>query len=382
MAGSSALEEARYATPEGTRRYAARFAGRAPGHFRTPISAGELALSSLGIGTYLGEANPSTDRAYTEAIMAAVQGGINVIDTAINYRFQRSERSVGAALRALAAEGIGREEVLVCTKGGFLTPDGAMPRDAADYFYREFVETEILRAEDVAGGCHCISPAYLRDQLERSRRNLGLETIDVYFLHNPEMQLEEFGSETFRKRIHHAFAFLESAVAEGKIRMYGLATWNGFRQERGSKNLISLEEMVAIATVVGGQSHHFRFVQLPFNLAMAEAVVRMNQYVDGKPLAMVQAARGFGITVIASAALSQGQLMQGLPPFVKNALGLGSDRENALQFARSAPGVTTALVGMSRTEHVRENLALVGVEPARRDVFFQLFAPDTNRPES
>jgi aryl-alcohol dehydrogenase-like predicted oxidoreductase len=44
-----------------------------------------------------------------------------------------------------------------------------------------------------------------------------------------------------------------------------------------------------------------------------------------------------------------------------------------LQFARSVPGLTTALVGMSRVEHVQANLALVGVEPASRDQFMMLF---------
>src|SRR5437879_9440302 len=86
---------ATFATPEGTRRYAQRFAGSAvPGHFREQQ---RLLLSSIGIGTYLGEPDARTDQAYTDAAIAAVTGGINVIDSAINYRFQRSERSIGAA---------------------------------------------------------------------------------------------------------------------------------------------------------------------------------------------------------------------------------------------------------------------------------------------
>ena len=38
--------------------------------------------------------------------------------------------------------------------------------------------------------------------------------------------------------------------------------------------------------------------------------------------------------------------------------------ERALQFVRSAPGITTALVGMSRAEHAKANTKLVSVPPA------------------
>src|ERR1700733_8221230 len=101
------------ATAPGTLRYAARFQGRAAaGHFRE--IRGGLVLSSIGIGTYLGEADEATDGAYVDAVVAAVQGGVNVVDSAINYRFQRSERSVGAALRDLFDKGYGRDEIMVC----------------------------------------------------------------------------------------------------------------------------------------------------------------------------------------------------------------------------------------------------------------------------
>src|SRR5271155_2720714 len=120
-----------FATTNGTTKYAARFASRAAaGHFREQQG---LWLSSIGIGTYLGEPDASTDQAYTDAIAAAVESGANVIDSAINYRLQRSERSVGAAVEELARRGFAREELLICTKGGFLTPDGDMPADASEY---------------------------------------------------------------------------------------------------------------------------------------------------------------------------------------------------------------------------------------------------------
>jgi len=360
------------ATADGTLRYAARFQGRsAAGHFRE--IRGGLVLSSIGIGTYLGEPDDSTDRAYTDAVVAAVESGINVVDSAINYRFQRSERAIGAALRDLFAKGYSRDEIVLCTKAGFLTPDGEMPADPNSYFSREFLERGIFTADDIAAGCHCMAPGYLSDQLERSRRNLGVATIDVFYLHNPETQLSEVSPEVFRARIREAFLFLESSVASKAIRAYGLATWNSFRDDPKVNGYLSLKEMADIARDVAGDDHHFRFVQLPFNIAMPEALTRPNQMIDGKLVPMVQAARALNIALITSAALLQGQLTKTLPPFIRAALGLQDNSSLALQFARSVPGLTTALVGMSNVQHVKANTQLVSVEPASREQFLKLF---------
>ena len=360
-----------FATSDGTKKYVARIGSRAAaGHFREQQG---LWLSSLGIGTYLGEADARTAQAYADAIVAAVEGGVNVIDSAINYRLQRSERSVGAALAELLKRGYSREELVICTKGGFLTPDGDMPADAGEYFQREYVNTGVLREGDVAAGCHSMAPRFLADQLERSRRNLGVETVDVYYLHNPETQLGDVPREMFNNRVRATFEFLESAVAAAKIHFYGMATWNTFRQNETASDYLSLATMESLARDVAGGSHHFRFVQLPCNLGMTEALTRSNQKVDARQLPMVEAANALGITLIASAAMLQGKLSNGLPPFVASALGLQSDAERALQFVRSTPGIATALVGMSRVEHVQANLSLVPVAPASKDQFSKLF---------
>ncbi|HXY00103.1 MAG TPA: aldo/keto reductase [Candidatus Limnocylindrales bacterium] len=362
----------RGATQEGTTRYAEKFRGiAADGHFRKVQG---LVFSSLGIGTYLGQPNDTTDASYAAAIVAAVESGINVIDTAINYRLQRSERSVGTALKVLAHKGFLRSEIVVCTKAGYLTPDGSMPTDPNRYFFEEYIQRGIFGAKDIAAGCHCMTPRFLENQLIRSLKNLGVETVDVFYLHNPETQLTDIPRLEFLNRVREAFGFLESAVSAGRVQFYGLATWNGFRKPASAPDAVQLAELEAIAKEVAGEKHHFRFVQLPFNLAMTEALTLGNQNLGAKERTIMEAADELGITLIASASLLQGQVAQNLPEFVAEALGLGNDTERALQFVRSAPGITTALVGMSRTPHVEANARLVEAPPAGLDQFRRLFS--------
>lgn len=360
------------ATLEGTKRFAEKWRGRAADeHFR---EANGLIVSSIGIGTYLGQPDARTDAAYTEAIVTAVENGLNFLDSAINYRFQRSERSIAAALKQLAAKGISRDELVLCTKAGYLTPDGAMPSDPNQYFFHEYIQPGIFSAKDIAGGSHCMTPRFLENQLGRSLNNLGMDCVDVYYLHNPETQLAEISRNEFAKRIREAFTYLERAAQEGKIQYYGMATWNGFRQDAKMRDAMQLAEIEALAREVAGEKHRFRFVQLPFNLGMTEALTLGNQTIAGKQFTIMEAATELGITLVASASLLQGQVARNLPPFVAQAFGLENDAERALQFARSAPGITTALVGMSRVEHARANARLVSVPPATLDQFSQLFS--------
>jgi aryl-alcohol dehydrogenase-like predicted oxidoreductase len=360
------------ATKEGTTRYAKRFAGRAvERHFRETQ---RLVLSSIGIGTYLGQPDARTDEGYAAAVAAAVENGINVIDAAINYRFQRSERSIGAAIAQLAARGFAREEFVICTKGGYLTPDGSMPADPNEYFFREYIQPGVFSAKDIAGGSHCMTAKFLKNQLGRSLKNLGVECVDIYYLHNPESQLAEVNKEEFLSRVREAFTFLESAVEAGEIQYYGMATWNGFRQDARARDAMQLGEIAQIAQEIAGGLHHFRFVQLPFNLGMTEALTLGNQSLRGRDRTIMEAASELDVTLIASASLLQGQVARHLPKFVAEALGLENDAERALQFVRSSPGITTALVGMSRVEHVKANARLVGVAPATIDEFTKLFS--------
>ena len=362
-----------FATEEGTGRFKDLFGGKlATGHFRQSQG---LWFSSIGIGSYLGEPDGKTDQLYKEALKEAIRSGVNVIDSAINYRCQRSERNFGEAIRELVNKAeIRRDEIILCTKGGFLPFDGEYPADPKRYFLKTYIETGLLRPTDIAQGCHAMTPRYLEDQLSRSLANFGTETVDIYYIHNPETQLAEVDKKEFVKRLQAAFEFLEKKVSDGKIRMYGTATWSGYRSSPQSQDYLSLEEINILAREVGGPNHHFRAVQLPVNLVMPEAWVLQNQRYGAGTIPFLEAARKLGLLVTASASLLQGQLTRPFPPEFQRLFGnLKKSSQCSLQFVRSCPGIMTALVGMKNKGHVQENLETANEAPLSESELTQLF---------
>ncbi len=360
-----------HATAEGTARYRDRFADR-PGHFQQTQG---LWLSSIGLGTYRGDATDAIDKAYARAIGRAIELGSNVIDTAINYRHQRSERAIGKALKRLFKAGVTqRDEIVIASKGGYLPFDRDLPPDRNRYLRETFVATGLATLTDIVNG-QCLAPQFLRAMIKQSLHNLGVSCIDIYYLHNPEGLLHAISRAEFRERLLGAFDALEGAADEGLIRYYGLATWNGFRVAPTASDYLSLSDVNALARKAHGMKHRCRFIQLPLNLAMPEAVTLRNQIVSGEMMPVLEAAKRFGLSVMSSAALGQTRLLDQIAePLRVKFSGLSTDAQRCLQFARSTPGVTTALAGMSRVTHVEENLATACVPPLTSEEYQALFA--------
>lgn len=362
------------ATLEGTRRFAHR-SGAAEGHFRP--AAGVL-LSSIGLGTYLGSEDRATDEGYEASIAVALRSGINVLDSAINYRGQKSERAIGRALaQAIKEATVSRDEIFLSTKGGYLPHDADDPRDPRQYILETFLESGLAPQGEIASGGHCLAPAYLRDQIDRSRVNLGVETIDLYYLHNIESQRAAVDAATFRRRLFGAVEILEQAAQKGRIAVWGLATWDGLRAPPEHPEHLSMSETLEIAREVGGDKHHLAAVQLPFNLAMAQGIGFPSQPTSEGRLPALRAAQAFGFAAFGSASLLQGRLAGDLPEEIVEAFPEAtSGAQRALQFSRSAPGMTTSLVGASRVAHAEGNFALSRVAPAEVSRVMGLFSSD------
>ncbi|MCO5552677.1 hypothetical protein L7F22_006196 [Adiantum nelumboides] len=363
------------ADPEGTASYARKIgAVAAPGHFRSfrlGGNVGDLVVSSIGMGTFGGSDTDAVDREYIESLTRGLTLGVNLIDCASNYRNMRSELAVGKCLTMAFKQGIlNRNEVIVCSKGGFLSFDYREDIDPYTYIDNKYIHTNLFTREEFVGGCHCLSPNFLKNQVEVSRRNMGLDVIDIYFVHNPETQLNVVPKNTLYNRIKGAFQAMEECCDAGKISAYGVATWSAFRVNQSGKQYVPLEELVNYAREIAGENHHFKVVQAPFNGKLQEAANQPTQTVRGKRMPLLHAAHHLGLSVIASSSMDQGHLCKNLNPDIRNKCPeIGEQRTDgqcALQFVRTTPGVMSALVCMRSGIHVEENAALIRVPAAAR----------------
>ncbi len=360
------------ATGEGTARFA-KESGIPQENYK---NAAGLTLSNVGIGTYLGEPDSQTDAQVIDAIKRSVAAGINVIDTAINYRAQRAERAVGGAISEMVADGaVSRDQIFVATKNGYVTNDAEIPGDFWGYINKEYIQKGIIQEGEISAGYHCMAIPYLEDQLGRSLKNLSLECIDLIYIHNAMEGQKDMPRGEFLERLARVFEMYERKRKEGVIRSYGMATWECLRVARDNPQYLSLEELVGMAQSAGGGDHGFGFVQLPFNLYYDQAMMLKNQPVGGAESSVLEAAAKLGIGVFTSVPFMQGRLLQpgAMPEFSDH-----SPAVRALQFIRSAPGVLAPLAGQKTREHTEENLAVMNIPPVPQDEFAKMVAKLTH----
>jgi len=371
-----------YATAEATAQYANKMkAVVAEGHYSDFLST-KIKLSSLGIGTFPGTLEAETDEQVVQIIVNGIGAGINVIDTAAHYRHGRSLAAVGAGLKASFEHGIPREAVFTVSKGGFLTLRGGRPDDIESWFEKEIVAKGLGSKDDLAGKMHLLSPAYINYQIDLSRKLMGLETLDVFLVDQPEVHIPFIGKEETNNKLLKVFVQLEKAIQENKIRHYGISTFDGMRVETDDIKFQSLTSMIGLAEKAAqavhgiGAKHGFSVVQAPFNHVMTEAFTRFSHATgQGNVASTLQAAYQLGIYVMASHTLMKGhlalpendQLLAFLP-------ALANAAQRAIQFNRSTPGLGTSLVGMSQVSHLDDVLAISRTPPVSKTDYLALYS--------
>ena len=330
-----------------------------------------LTLSNVGIGTYLGDPDSRTDELVTNAVKQSISSGINVVDTAINYRAQKAERSVGKAISELVQEGkILRDQIFVSSKNGYVTNDADIQLGFWEYVKKFYTDEGIVKEGDITSGYHCMTPTYLSDQLDRSLKNLDLECVDLMYLHNAiEGQIKDVSKEQFLENLKSVFELYEQKRDEGKIKFYGMATWECFRVSTDNPQYLSLEDAVNMAKKIGGDNHGFKFIQLPFNMHYDQALLGKTQSIGGENISVLETVVKLGIGVFTSVPFMQGRLLQPgvMPDFNELKPSL-----RALQFIRSSPGVLAPLVGQKSLEHVSENLEIMKIPAMSEDEFLTL----------
>jgi aryl-alcohol dehydrogenase-like predicted oxidoreductase len=359
-----------YATDSGTKRYMeyAVQRGKPSIHFRLFDG---LYLSSIGMGTYLGDLSTENDKAMENAVYESIKSGaVNVIDTAINYRAMKSEKSIGRALLRLTEDDIiSRDEVFICTKNGYITNDGDYPRiDVMEYMQRMFISTGLIRPDDISSGYNVLSPNYIERCMDKSLTNMHLNTIDLVYIHNAfESWHEDIKREEFMQMLSRVFEVYERYRSNNKIRYYGMATWTCFRLPPDNKEYLSLEEVVDLAEKVGGKQHGFRFIQLPYNLAYSEALLLKGQNVGTeKNLTILEAAERLKIKLFTSIPLFQGRLLKAQIP---DYMGLTDQVAKLIQVIRSSPSVIAPLIGYKKPQHVEQNLKIANIPPLNDEEF-------------
>jgi aryl-alcohol dehydrogenase-like predicted oxidoreductase len=303
------------ANPEGTARYVARIVSqsRHDGHIEhgyVRFGNSGLTTSRLGFGTYRVDTKEPEHQA---ALKKALREGVNLIDTSTNYMDGDSERLVGSVLRELIKNGeLTREEVVVVSKIGYVQGHNlkqAETREQSGSPYPDMVKYG-------EGIWHCIHPEFLADQLTLSLDRLGLATLDVCLLHNPEYFLSEavqheetalsVARDTFYRRIEQAFTFFESQVTAGKISYYGVSS-NTVTAHPSDAEATSLSRMCdaarAAAASQGIARHHFAVLQCPMNLYEAGALLTPNTGTDQRET-VLEVAQREGIAVLVNRPLN------------------------------------------------------------------------------
>ena len=303
------------ASPEGTARYAARIVSQSRHNGRMEHGYGRfgnsgLTTSRLGFGTYRVDTKEPEHR---DALKKALREGVNLIDTSTNYMDGDSERLVGSVLGELIKSGeLTREEVIVVSKIGYVQGDNFKQAEARERAGRPYPDM-VKYGEGI---WHCIHPEYLADQLTLSLDRLGLATLDVCLLHNPEYFLSEaahhdggdltVARDIFYRRIEQAFAFFESQVAVGRISYYGVSS-NTVTADPSDAEATSLSRMCEAAKVAaavqGMERHHFAALQCPMNLYEAGALVTPNTGKDQRETVLEMAQRE-GIAVLVNRPLN------------------------------------------------------------------------------
>ena len=173
-----------------------------------------LRVSIIGLGTmvHAGHFGPMNDAESFSAIDAAVDLGVNFIDTSDAYGAGYSETLLGKALKGR------RDKVILATKGGntMVGPN----RGKTDF-----------------------SAPYIARVMDESLQRLQTDYIDLYQLHNPNVEVIERGE---------IWELLDRRKKEGKIRFYG----------------VSINKMdEGVAAVKGGRSDT---VQVEYNMLVQE----------------------------------------------------------------------------------------------------------------
>ncbi len=304
-----------------------------------------VAMSRLALGTHLGDVTDTVSEQYRSAIAYALQHGINTIDGAINYRGMLSEKDEGIALRALIKSGVlRREDFCITSKAGLLFGD-ITERINPKMYLENILKPQGITEEDFYqydGLYQTLNPTFFEIALEKSLQNLGLETIDIHYIHIPEISRSGMSEEEFYNKMEKLFFWYEDKVREGKIRSYGIALEYMGKDPLEAKWHFELEEIKRRADIAGKGKSSLKYVIFEYNIDCPYPRSTVSQMIAGEKVTLAEACHRLGLETIASMPFAMG-----------DALKKHSVKE-LLEFALSE--TDHVIVGSKNVKHIEEIL--------------------------
>ena len=332
------------------------------------VSNSNLKYSNLGIGTYLGDINEKIDKKIYKVLISSIENGINLIDTAPNYRCERSEKIVGRLVK-----NVKRDKLVICTKVGFLPYSDVIPTNEKLFFTNKFIKSKIINPKDIYGDWQSFHPNYIEWQINESLKRLNTDYIDIYYLHNPEEILSYVNKDVFYDIISKAFHFLDKMINDGKVRFIGISSWNGFLDT----NKIDLNQIMSIAKS-SLKTEKFKFLQVPYNLAMADHLTQKTQInpLKNSKCSLMYLAAFYKIDVITNAPLAHGRLLDiEYPRELKEIVGgLKSNVELALKFSISNPTSNASLIGVTNQKHLDEIIEVMKGDLIPKETYLKILS--------
>ncbi len=313
---------------------------------------GGLSLSSIGLGTYLGGEDASTDAGYE----ASVAVGARLRDQRLRHRDQLPRPEERAGHRPRPREGLRRGPRRA--RRGLRLDQGRLSarrrrrrarRRTRRYWDDTFSSTGLAPEAEIAQGCHCIAPGYLADQIERSRREPRPRD-DRPLLPAQRRDAARRGrADDLPDAPRGGGPSARGAPRRRADRGVGARDLGRPARAAGAPRApVARRQSSSSRARSRGEEHHFRGVQLPFNLAMARRWASARRRTARSACRRSSSRATSGLAAFGSASILQGRLAGELPDEIADAFPEArTAAQQALQFSRSAPGMTAALVGVS-----------------------------------
>lgn len=274
-----------------------------------------VSVAGLGCGgpSRLGQTYGHTEERSADVVRAALDAGINFLDTSEMYG---TEEIVG---RAVAGR---RDEVVLCTKG----------------YWRD-------------GDQGAVGPEHLRNKLGASLRRLGTDHVDVYLIH--ALTIDGYDEVT-----RELVPVLEALQDEGKIRHVGVSEM--FGADTGHQMLVrALDDDWVEVAMVGYNLLNPSAAERVFPLTMAKGVGTLDMFAVRRALSQPRRLRELIATLVAEGALGEELDPEDPLGFLVHEGGATSVVDAAYRFVRHTDGMDVVLTGTGNIEHLEDNVASI-----------------------